>query len=474
MEHAGDPTIGGYARLKGLFRKLQAEAAALGVPTLIFDGGDFTEGSQFNFADKGRHSWVLMNALGYDAVVIGNHDWIVEPADIQKTPPSFPAPTFALLGANFLPSPRLSFIKEHLKPHAVFERGSHRIGVVGLTSPEITYRWLSLGSQIRSHVEVGVQEVASLRRQADYVIALNHLGLKADREAAEHIPGLDLIVGGHSHDLVRPEYVRNLKTGQRVPIVQAWKHGEYVGLLKLDLQPDQAGQKGRIEVRSHEAIPLTDFTATPDAEVADLVRDARLGLEATYGASWLYEKIGESKVPLEKQRSHEATPWSRLVTESFLDSTGADLAIDVPEFNGLAQPAGALNRESLIRLYPRSFDASRPTGWSLWTLEMRGSFLYFFLKSILSRKIHLSVAGITYEASENKDGTLDISRIRLQGQRIHPFRDYVIAVPEGMGAGAVHFSAWLRYTAKNPKDTGVSIWDSIEKRIRKISPITGF
>ena len=180
LENAGTPGKGGYARVKTVINRLKAEATAQGVGTLVLDGGDFTEGSQFYFAERGHHAWQVMNAMGYDAVVVGNHDWLAQPGPIHDL-------TFALLGANFKPSENIPFLRRFLRPSAIFERDGSRIGVVGLTSPELMYNWVTSGSLIGSHVAEGLKAVNALREKegADFVIALNHLGLEMDKETAK-------------------------------------------------------------------------------------------------------------------------------------------------------------------------------------------------------------------------------------------------------------------------------------------------
>ena len=71
-----DKPKGGYAHVKALIEKMRAEAASQGVESIVVDAGDFSEGAPFFLADKGEVSWRVMNAMGYDAVTIGNHDCI--------------------------------------------------------------------------------------------------------------------------------------------------------------------------------------------------------------------------------------------------------------------------------------------------------------------------------------------------------------------------------------------------------------
>ena len=109
------PPMGGYAQVKAMIDKLKAEAAAQGIETLVLDAGDFTEATQYFLADQGEASWEIMNAMGFDAVTLGNHDYLMGQTDLDRIV-GRAQPTFPVLSANFIHSRNLLNLNRHFKP----------------------------------------------------------------------------------------------------------------------------------------------------------------------------------------------------------------------------------------------------------------------------------------------------------------------------------------------------------------------
>ena len=464
LEHAADRHLGGYAAVKSTIDQLKQDAAAKGIDTLVVDAGDFSEGSQFYFADQGRETWKVMEKMGYDAVALGNHDWLMGPEEMNRLLGDV-RPTFPVVAANFLTPGRLQNIHEYIKSSISFTRSGARIAVLGLTTPNFVYAFLNDSGRIASHIDVGLKEVARLKKDNDYIIALSHLGVGADQELAKRVNGIDLVIGGHSHTkLVEPLQIKNTSSGKSVPIVQTGKHGEYVGDLLVDVEPGKPMKILRyrlVEVRN-------DDLGVADSEVLDSIKHARERLEQNYGANWLYEPIVESSVPLIPQENRNPTYWSQLVVDSMVEGGRADLALDVPEFTGIPQPPGPITREGLMELYPRSFELDRPLGWTIWTTEIRGWVLEFALKQALATDAIFGIGGVRWKESLS-GGKRKISDIRIGGKAISALRKYRLAIPEGIGRGTVEITPALKILLHNSKDSGVPIWSAVEDKLRRES-----
>src|SRR5262245_44283655 len=100
FEHSVDPTEGSYAALKAQIDRLKSEAQAQGIETLVLDAGDFSEGTEFFLAEHGEDSYRMMDALGYDAVALGNHDYLMGQDELDRLLGKV-APNYKLLCANF-------------------------------------------------------------------------------------------------------------------------------------------------------------------------------------------------------------------------------------------------------------------------------------------------------------------------------------------------------------------------------------
>jgi 2',3'-cyclic-nucleotide 2'-phosphodiesterase (5'-nucleotidase family) len=445
-----DPTVGGYAAVKATLDRLKAEAEDQGIETLVLDAGDFSEGSRFHMADRSLHTWRAMAAMGYDAVTIGNHDWLQGPEDLDWViGQSQPLP-FQFLGANFHAEPALRpHLAEALKPYARFHKAGARIAVLGLTTPEALYSWRAKESIITSDITEARQRVPELRAQNDFVIALSHLGVSEDQVLARSVPGIDLIVGGHSHTVLQtPITIRNMGSARDVPIVQTGTAGRFVGDLLVDFEPGKP-----VTVLSYRLVPVS-AQGPRDSTVAQIVTQAESALEAEYGAAWLKETIGSSSVDLKGATLGETTVWSRFATSAMAEAVGASVALDVPNFTGLGLPAGPITREDLIELYPRRFEFAHRQGWTIWTALVRG----WMLKLMLAKGAQLVYP---HQAHGIENMMIAESALALDSW-------YKIALPEGVARGAYEVPNGISGHLANLTDTGIPIWTALETKLRAV------
>jgi 5'-nucleotidase len=250
--------FGGSARLAAAILAERAAAQAEGRIALTLDAGDQFVGSLFYTHWRGEAERAVMNAIGYDAMAVGNHEFANGPPVLARFAAALDCP---LLSANIdaAQEPALASL---IHPFAVIARGGARIGVVGLTTSD-TPRIASPGPRVRF-----ADEAASLRTAtqaaraagAEVVLALTHVGLDPDRHLAAAIPGLSAVIGGHSHTLLSnraaaaagryPLPVEGA-SGFTVPVVQAGANNRYLGRLDLDLD-----RSGRVLAASGDAREL--------------------------------------------------------------------------------------------------------------------------------------------------------------------------------------------------------------------------
>jgi 5'-nucleotidase/UDP-sugar diphosphatase len=467
IEHAQDPRFGSYAAVKAKIDELKARAQAQGIETLVLDAGDFSEGSQFYFAGRAQPIWKLFNEMGYDAAVIGNHDWLMGSASLDRTV-SDVKPSFAFLGANFMFTPAHEGLKKYLKPAFETTRAGARIAVLGLTTDEFFYNWAAADGDISSPEKKAQQLIPDLRSRNDFVIALTHLGVSRDQKVVFANEGIDLVVGGHSHTFLNTPVMQLDRSGKPVPIVQAGAHGEVVGDLLVDLEPGKPLKILRYQLeRVASAGPK-------DAQMQADVRQVRAQLEQEYGSSWLRETVARAAVPLVKQTA-EPTVWSRLSADAMREATHADIAFDIPQFQGHDQPAGPVTREQIIELFPRQFDLSRKFGWTVWTVSVRGLILDETLSRTLGTNLPFTVSGVTYRIETKPNGDRVVKDIKINGKGISWYRNYRIAVPEGIGRGRaeiISFKKLIEKVITNPKDTNISLWSAIERKMRALGTIS--
>ena len=247
-----------------------AEARAQHTATLLLDAGDCISGTPVSTVFKGRPIFEIMSAMGYDAVALGNHEWdhgwqlIAEFQEISA---------FPLLCANAR-DPEGRPIGD--APYRIFETGGVRIGVIGLVTegvPGLTVTSASEGCTFESPVETAKRLVPQVRAQCDVVVLLTHVGVAEDAALAGAVPGVDLIIGGHTHTELREPL-----SVEGVAIVQAKCYGERVGIIDLTWDTEKrtvAGLEYRLVEIDADKMPndprVKELVDTWQAQVEKLV-----------------------------------------------------------------------------------------------------------------------------------------------------------------------------------------------------------
>lgn len=227
---------GGFLRRASFVRQMREEHPHL----LLFDSGDFSQGSAYYNLYKGEVEVSLMNEMKYDAATIGNHEFDFGMDNMKRI---YSMAQFPIVCANY---DFCGTVLEGLvKPYVILEREGLRIGVFGL-SPQMdglvsaeNYK----GVKFEDPVSAAERVVGLLRGQehCDVVICLSHLGWDIEGiDDVEVIPAtrdIDVVLGGHSHTYFEhPEIVKNAD-GKDVICNQMGKNGRYVGVLHLHVDP---------------------------------------------------------------------------------------------------------------------------------------------------------------------------------------------------------------------------------------------
>ena len=244
----------GAARIAALFDSLRAAQRQV----VVLDAGDCVSGTPVSYLFKGNPIFEVMNAMGYDAAALGNHEFDYGWAQIQgyRRTANFP-----LLSCNAR-DPGNALVADSAA--VVFERRGVRVGVIGVTTEwtrQITTSEGNAGISFDGEVAAVRREVELLRDRCHLLVVLSHCGSKADSVLAAAVPGIDLIVGGHDHKVVTPPSLVN-----GTALVQAGSYGSHVGVTRVVVDRDSR----RVVAVSGEVVPAWQMS-TRDEEVAGLV-----------------------------------------------------------------------------------------------------------------------------------------------------------------------------------------------------------
>jgi len=256
-----DPTLGGFARLATQINSIKVTKALKGEPLLTLSAGDFLMGTMFSWLGKAglAPELKLMTQMGYDAITLGNHefDWGSKYLDSYLRAAGYPITgVFTPIVASNIIIPVGHPLRKMIKTHIVKDLfNGLKVGIFGILGYEAMLLSPNdlpvIFSDPRKTATRMVDALTEL--DVDLIICLSHSGVEEDREMAAKVAGIDVIIGGHSHDaLFEPIIV-----GETI-IVQAGKHGLYLGELELSVS-----QEGEVSIRNYDTgnpflIPIDD------------------------------------------------------------------------------------------------------------------------------------------------------------------------------------------------------------------------
>jgi 5'-nucleotidase len=239
--------------------RIRREVADLGGHTLLWDAGDAEDRVLLESdVTKGAAIAAILSAVGYDAVALGNSAGVTYgPENIANLAR---AASYPILAANLVWS-ETDRLVEGLVPFQLLDLGSARLGLVGLTATSNIYS--VFGARSYQPGPIVAELVEHLHEGGATIIAvLSHLGLEEDQALAQGVDGIDIIVGGHSHDLLEEPVVLS-----GTLIVQAGSYGSHLG--RIDLEVDNAS--GHVVHRKANLLPVD--TSQADGKVIRAIEE---------------------------------------------------------------------------------------------------------------------------------------------------------------------------------------------------------
>ncbi len=226
---------GGFMRRINMIKEERKQNPDL----LLFDSGDFCQGSGYYTIFKGEVEIGLMNQMGYECTTIGNHEFDFGMENMAKL---FKMANFPIVCSNY--DCTGTVLEGLVKPYITIKRSGLKIGVFAL-SPKLkglVFDGNCEGITYLDPAETAQKYIDILRKQekCDIVICISHLGWAIsdypDQEFLRQTEGCDLVLGGHTHTYMSTlEYAPD-KNGKMIPVDQNGKHGAFVGKLILDLE----------------------------------------------------------------------------------------------------------------------------------------------------------------------------------------------------------------------------------------------
>ena len=442
--------VGGMGYVATVIDRLRSEKPG---KTLVVDAGDTWHGSGLSVFDKGVSMVKVMNAIGYDAMVPGNWEYIYSKEHFLSL---IDQADFPVIAYNFTDK---EWGDPVLQQYIVKKVGNLKVAVVGMTYP-----WTALTTAIRGAAkwwDFGIKESEARelieqiknREDPDLIVFISHAGYAMDQKFAQRVDGIDVIVSGHTHNPVFDPVVWN-----DTIIYEGGTLGKFVASLDLEVKDKT------IQNFKYQLIKVRQDSVRADPEVAALVEQAYLP-----HAAKLSEVIGHAD-GLFYRRDYWQSTLGNLITDSLRSMQGTDISFFPAWRYGATLLPGEITVEDVYNIVP--------AGGRIITYTLAGREIKTLLENILDAvvsddpyarvggdMIRFSGVNIVYDRA-NTQGERITYMTTADGQPFSLDEDYTVASVN------TRFQDSPLFGARNVVDTGKVFAEELIEYIRANSPIS--
>jgi 5'-nucleotidase / UDP-sugar diphosphatase len=439
--------VGGMAQLATAVDQIRRKRSPERV-ILVHAGDAFSDDLLGNLS-RGEAMIQLMNAIGYQLMALGNHDFdygVKRTRELQKIA------RFPMRAANVTVESTAETVLGD--PTLVLDAGGLRVGFLALgyhntndtTDPENVK-----GLSFSSGIDAARRYLPELRKRSDIVVVLSHQGSKVDELLASQVDGIDLIIGGHSHD-------RMQKSG-RPWIVQAMSDGAVLGEVNVMMED---GRIAKIENSEHV---LWNDRYKPDERIDQMIEALRKP-----HLDELQKPIATASQRIGRQYKSES-PFDKLTANLLREHANAEIAMLPGVGYGVSLQPGSITREHLYALIPHPSKIVK--------LNLKGTQILEILEqSATNQKPR--------DPMDNVGGLLQTSGIRWTidltkpvGQRIRDVsvgadpivldRTYSVVTNGGMLSGTHRYSTFTE--GSDIQEEEKKVVDLVEERLRAMGQV---
>jgi 2',3'-cyclic-nucleotide 2'-phosphodiesterase (5'-nucleotidase family)/DNA/RNA endonuclease YhcR with UshA esterase domain len=403
--------IGGLSRIATLVREIKADHPGV----LLLDGGDTIHGTPLAGLTEGEVVIAVMNAVGYHAMVVGNHDFNFGQDILAKRAKEA---KFPFLGANVRHADGAAV--QFLPPYAIFTVGKLKVGVIGLTcvrTPEKTHPSDIAGLQFLDPAAVAIEYARKLYQRVDAIILLLHMSWTDKRvvvAAVERkVPGI--LLAAVSADSHRQHY----EVRRGIPMISAGEYGK--ALARLDILVEA----GEVSERKGAFIPVTS-----EIEKCGEIEEM-LAPYIAYVEEILARVVGIAAVALSAEYvRQQETKIGNLITDAIRQYLRAEIAIQNGGGIRACIDAGPITLGELYLTFP--FDNY------IVTLELTGEQLLAALENGVSRYPagrFPHVSGMSFTFDPTREPGNRILEVKVHGLPLDLTTIYRVAVNCFMAGG---------------------------------------
>ena len=454
---AGQQKVGGISPRMTYIRKIREKLAVSKQHLLLLDAGDLNTGDPFSDMLKGEHAVQIMNKMRYDAMAVGNHEFDLHLEELlqQQRLAKFP-----YLSANVVYKDTQKLI---FPPYIIVQKGNVKIGIFGMTTddtPIVSTYGNDPRLQFLKHEVVIPQMIRKLRPQVDFLIGVFHISLHQVVHLCKKFPGIDLVVGGHSH-IITPE---PLKIGKTL-IAEAGSYWLLMGRFDLTFRNKKLIKWQHSNVGINLKAPLMSRVGSKvavypsrnqlelDREVERIFQPYRQKVDKL-----LDEPLGVAKRNFKRgrRRSPQSSPLGNLIADALRKRTRSDIAL---------HNVGGI-RADLLRGNITYRDVKRilPFSNSLFIYTLTGKDVLKILQVMAdfdpTTGRYFEVSGLRFRIDNGKVLDVFVGREKLDTQKA-----YTLAVNSFIAQGGDGFAIFNELTKK--VDTSFLLCDVLRDYIRE-------
>ncbi|WP_051541700.1 5'-nucleotidase C-terminal domain-containing protein [Clostridium lundense] len=387
---------------------------------LVLDAGDTLHGQTIASISKGESIINLMNKIGYDAMVPGNHDFnygkerLVELSQKAK---------FPILTSNIVKKDNSTLLPNK---YIIKEMNGVKVGIFGLSTPNtavMSHPKNTEGLTFKDPVKTAKEIVGELKDKVDVIVALTHLGVEGNYtsiQVAEQVQGIDIIVDGHSHTTLKEGKVVN-----NTLIVQTGDYDKNLGIANIKIKDGKVVEK-KASLLSKEATT----TIVPDKDIEEAVQAIEKENEKITSVV-----VTKTDIDLDGERANvrtKETNLGNLMAEAMREVSGADIAFVNGGDIRTSIKTGDVTKGNIITVLP--------FGSIVVLKEVKGSDIV----KALENSVHLypetfggflHVSGINVTFDPDKKAGNRICEVNFNGKSIELNKTYKLACNEFVAAG---------------------------------------
>ncbi|HVT14344.1 MAG TPA: bifunctional metallophosphatase/5'-nucleotidase [Fimbriimonadaceae bacterium] len=461
---------GGYARQATLIKRLRASEPNV----VLLNAGDTFQGTLYFNVYEGLADLAYMNAVHYDAMALGNHEFDRGPATLSDF---VKHADFPILCSN-LDFSHESTLSGLVQPSTVLTIGGEKIGVVGAVTPDV-FDISSPGAKItlkdlKSSVQTAVDDLT--RQKVDKIVLLTHIGYEEDLKLVHELHDVDVVIGGHSHTpLGTPDlpgwpkaqgpYPTMAKdsTGQEVPVVQCWEWSKVFGELEVRFDAN-----GKIEKIVKAQPIVVDESIPEDPSVASMIAAFQKPI-----ANLQKQVIGQTDTGLPRSSaSRRESPMANVIADAMLAATAKSGSVAAfVNSGGVRAPleAGPITYGEAISV--------QPFNNTLTVMDLTGAELKAALEEGVPERDKTGGLlnpshGTSYKLDFSRPEGSRISDIVVAGTPLDPAKTYRVTFLNFTANGGDAHLVLKNSTGKRT-DTGLLDIDALVDYVKAHSPVNG-